>query len=732
MAYRRSSFLYLFLLLTVVAGYLRKAPAYDEYLSMAAASIHGPPSNNSKTKDAGYKSPFHDADGNNYLVSFSHHQQLTKKHSKDPSALEKLHRFSKIDICNMVRPNVSRRCCSDMEFVFTSAAKQESWAIQMIDAFGKIPSGVLEGNIYFVGSYDECLAVSVTNGSVDNPFRPKYCQVYATIESTPSAMMKYGVCVPDSCKPAEIEFMINKGFHLLPVHIKGIQPAYTDCPQKEGYSARALFSLIASSFFIILLVTATLYDVFVIQLDWKPTWTTEEGDKSNEIKVNYGLSRSISEGTKASSEKTPPSSTSKELGRFQKFLLCFSIHKNATKLFKTDLPKGSLTSVHGIRFISMTWVILGHTYVFGMSVWSNSKMGQELMARFTFQAIGNATVSVDTFFLLSGLLVVYGVLHNMETNNGKVNWFYYYVHRFWRLTPPYMLVMLVYVPLLQYWGDGPFWPIHGSEIDYCRNSWWYNLLYINNFYDKECMAWSWYLANDMQFYAISPIILIFLYKKPKIGYGIISFLMLAQVITCAVIMKEKDYVGLLSPGFFNQIYVKPYTRIGSYLVGMMYGYLLFKTKGKVVINRSIVAMLWLFATICAIAILYGLYDTFHGPPLSVDVLAFYTAVHRIVWALAVGWVLFACVTGYGGFVNTILSWKPFIPLSRLTYCAYLVHPIIMVSFYLDSRYPIYLTDFETIYLFFGHLVMSYLVAFVVSMAFEAPMIALESLLRGKR
>lgn len=295
-----------------------------------------------------------------------------------------------------------------------------------------------------------------------------------------------------------------------------------------------------------------------------------------------------------------------------------------------------------------------------------------------------------------------------------------------------MLVMLVYVPLLQYWGDGPFWPIHGSEIDYCRNSWWYNLLYINNFYDKECMAWSWYLANDMQFYAISPIILIFLYKKPKIGYGIISFLMLAQVITCAVIMKEKDYVGLLSPGFFNQIYVKPYTRIGSYLVGMMYGYLLFKTKGKVVINRSIVAMLWLFATICAIAVLYGLYDTFHGPPLSVDVLAFYTAVHRIVWALAVGWVLFACVTGYGGFVNTFLSWKPFIPLSRLTYCAYLVHPIIMVSFYLDSRYPIYLTDFETIYLFFGHLVMSYLVAFVVSMAFEAPMIALESLLRGKR
>lgn len=51
---------------------------------------------------------------------------------------------------------------------------------------------------------------------------------------------------------------------------------------------------------------------------------------------------------------------------------------------------------------------------------------------------------------------------------------------------------------------------------------------------------------------------------------------------------------------------------------------------------------------------------------------------------------------FAGFVNTILSWKAFIPLSRLTYCAYLVHPIILQSFYLSQRYTIYITDFEIV------------------------------------
>ena len=43
-------------------------------------------------------------------------------------------------------------------------------------------------------------------------------------------------------------------------------------------------------------------------------------------------------------------------------LLSFSIYTNGAKILNTDQSAGSLTAINGIRFFSMTWVILGHTY----------------------------------------------------------------------------------------------------------------------------------------------------------------------------------------------------------------------------------------------------------------------------------------------------------------------------------------------------------------------------------
>ena len=56
---------------------------------------------------------------------------------------------------------------------------------------------------------------------------------------------------------------------------------------------------------------------------------------------------------------------------------------------------------------------------------------------------------------------------------------------FSRLTPPYMLVLMVYVSLFPYTGSGPQWKKDGNEYNYCKTSWYYNLLYINNFFDKQ-------------------------------------------------------------------------------------------------------------------------------------------------------------------------------------------------------------------------------------------------------
>lgn len=56
---------------------------------------------------------------------------------------------------------------------------------------------------------------------------------------------------------------------------------------------------------------------------------------------------------------------------------------------------------------------------------------QEAM-RWEMETIINATVSVDSFFLMSGLLVSYLLLRELDRTEGKFNLLLFYVHRYLR------------------------------------------------------------------------------------------------------------------------------------------------------------------------------------------------------------------------------------------------------------------------------------------------------------
>ena len=53
-------------------------------------------------------------------------------------------------------------------------------------------------------------------------------------------------------------------------------------------------------------------------------------------------------------------------GTLGNLLLSFSVYTNGEKILNTNQGAGTLTAINGIRFISMTWVILGHTFAFGL------------------------------------------------------------------------------------------------------------------------------------------------------------------------------------------------------------------------------------------------------------------------------------------------------------------------------------------------------------------------------
>jgi hypothetical protein len=51
-----------------------------------------------------------------------------------------------------------------------------------------------------------------------------------------------------------------------------------------------------------------------------------------------------------------------------KIIRSFSFYTNAKKVFNTSKSDDQLNCLHAIRFLSLAWVILGHTFAFGVTM----------------------------------------------------------------------------------------------------------------------------------------------------------------------------------------------------------------------------------------------------------------------------------------------------------------------------------------------------------------------------
>ena len=115
----------------------------------------------------------------------------------------------------------------------------------------------------------------------------------------------------------------------------------------------------------------------------------------------------------------------------------------------------------------------------------------------------------------------------------------------------------------------------------------------------------------------------------------------------------------------------------------------------------------------------------NGQPPSELQSALYSAFSRPLWACATGWMIFACITKHGGIFESILSARCFVPLSRLTYPAFLIHPIVMAVFYGSRQSSFHFSHYLMLYLILGNIVITYASAFILSALFELPLLSAE-------
>lgn len=92
------------------------------------------------------------------------------------------------------------------------------------------------------------------------------------------------------------------------------------------------------------------------------------------------------------------------------------------------------------------------------------------------------------------------------------------------------------------------------------------------------------------------------------------------------------------------------------------------------------------------------------------------------WGLALVWVVLSCKWGLAKPIDKFLSFRWLLPLSRLTYCAYLVHPVTQIAMSLELKGTIHIHHSLVLTIFLGNTMISYSIALLLSLLFEAPFV----------
>lgn len=161
----------------------------------------------------------------------------------------------------------------------------------------------------------------------------------------------------------------------------------------------------------------------------------------------------------------------------------FNSSSSEMVLVQREHCQHNLLCLHGIRVITMTWMIVNHTYLFGgfFVLWAHRRLIDisEWPKSLSFQLVLNGWLTVETYFFLSAAIIVLNVLPLMKSR--KFSYLPYVFHRLVRLIPAYVgLVCLNFLwPLIS---SGPVWLVKGKSFIQtpCENYLWTNFLFVNN------------------------------------------------------------------------------------------------------------------------------------------------------------------------------------------------------------------------------------------------------------
>ncbi|KAK9869951.1 hypothetical protein WA026_006049 [Henosepilachna vigintioctopunctata] len=655
-----------------------------------------------------------------------------------------------VNLMDIMIPTVysdSELCRNHSSMYLEQLSKFTVWATDMFDASTKFPNGIFYGSSYNTGNFDECVKVRIPEkngfsgqhcmahfklkpeGQVLNHtvFKPKYdyyeniynMSTWEKLAIYEDDMMKIfrdetyvTFCIPSTCSYKDLENSLRKKVdiaeNLLSMKIEvDVNRRNCQVERESVYSRSDMLFVSIIAAFILFEIFCTAYHVLTNSTDMEH-W--------------------------------------KFSGKIHQIFKAFSYSNTMKKITAISYKDDGTYCMHGFKVLATLFVISGHRIMFTLGApQQNPEFFENFFGKFKYSLLHNAPLIVDSFLTISGFLACYLILWEVERRK-KLNILMIYLHRLIRLTPVYAVFLGFYCTIFYHLGEGPFWEeIIGKERERCRESWWTNILYINNYVDldKSCMFHSWYLSADTQLFLIVPIFAYLLWKNERIGLTLGSAFIGVSVVvhTGIVYLLQEDpflvtYMNskilrdpVVDPSF-QRIHIPSHLRISSYFVGAIGGFIKFKLRTTdYKIPKSVRFLCWIFCVIIMFAIISTAY-LFYIPQENKNfiVAGLYSSLHRFFWALCTTWCIIGVSEGHGQLVAPLLNWKSWRVLSRITYTSYLTHGAVHLYNFATMKSPVHLGRFSLLSSAFGDVLIVYTIGLCLSLVFESPILELENMI----
>uniref|UniRef100_A0A3B5AGR7 Nose resistant to fluoxetine protein 6-like n=1 Tax=Stegastes partitus TaxID=144197 RepID=A0A3B5AGR7_9TELE len=595
------------------------------------------------------------------------------------------------------------------------------------DSFGKMGSNVKGGNTNRPGLLQQCRSAHGPS------FSGQYCQVF---------LRQYfvGICVPDSCGEEEVQILVLY-MSLVPplpsilVNQSTQEMIMTHClPQTIAPDASDVTCFVCCVMVAVPLAASLFTAIIRWQRNREVNPTVESSPLSAGLNLYGALNTNNSSGSEVNSSTSEENTTSSTRPCFPRScvfgcLQAFSLQNTSQGVFSTSssVPGGGYSSLNGIRVLSLLWIICGHSAQFPVINNLNYKNWRKTVESSPVHVLtisGPVFLAVDTFLLL-GLLSARSLLGAINRAEDKLSpsLVANYLFRRVKIQPLHLFIMCLTIGLISLVQWGPYWfPFIDTLMD-CKTYWWANLLLISNLLPVHeiCIPWTWYLSLDFQCYATTPLLVYFYRNKGVfvvVAGGLLMMTTVASAVITALMHLPVFQPSTTSENYVLYYYVKPYTRYGPFLIGILTGIYL-TTKKEQLLKQWKAALGW-FCCLSLMALVVGLAyvlrETPHRPSLPH---ALYQGLHRPMWALAVSWIILACEEGYG-FIKRLLSLSFWVPLSNISFACYLIHPVFIIAYIGLQETPIHYSDINFMYLFLGHLMLTLVVSYMLTVLVEKP------------